>query len=106
MIKKLKELPLLSATFVLIIVFAVGAFTNGCGSPDTDDHSDDSTAAGADDHDETEGDGHEEDEGDGHADVGESDVSADSFGDVAAVWGEVMTLKAELDGLIDCRDCS
>ena len=35
-----------------------------------------------------------------HGDDDASAVSADSFNDVAAVWGEVMALKTELDDII------
>lgn len=111
MIRKLKELPLLSALLVLAAVFAFGAIVTGCGdsvdgsstvgasdsdSTDAETHDDDD--AGHDDDEDDED--HHDDDDDDHADVGESNVSAESFDDVAAVWAEVMTLKTELDDII------
>lgn len=113
MINKLKELPRWSALLAFVAVFAVAAFVVGCGPSDSEEPGDESSSVGTDDsgasgsavadeHDEDEddedGDGHDEDGG--HGDDEGSNVSADSFGDVAAVWGEVVAKKAELDGVI------
>ena len=102
MIRKLKELSPFSAMLALAAVIAVGAFAVGCGASD-----DDSSTVGASDSDSTAPDNHDdddehEDDGD-HADGGESDVSAESFDDVAAVWAEVVALKAKLDTVISSK---
>ena len=108
MIRKLKELPILSALLVFAAVFVAGAFATGCGEPASEESGDGSSTVGASDpgtsglpvadtHD-------DDDEDDGHDEEGESDVSAEAFGDVAAVWGEVMALKAKLDGVISSKD--
>ena len=114
MIRKLKELSPLSATLALAAVIAVGAFAVGCGASDDDSSTvgaSDSDSTAPDNHDdddehEDDGDGedHHDDDDDDHAEVGESDVSAESFDDVAAVWAEVTKLKADLDGLIFSKD--
>lgn len=96
MIRKLKELPLMSATLVLASVFMVGAFVVGCGSTDDAASAVETDDPGTQEPD-TQGDD-EDDHGD-HSDEG-SEASAESFGDVAAVWSEVTKLKTELDGII------